>query len=68
MYYNCKQRICLLVYCVDLELCLVHPVHDHVKRENVFCITTASGSAYYLQVFHEYIATDINIYHKLYRP
>ena len=43
----------MAVFSADLELCLVHPVHDHVKRENIFCITTANGNAYYLQVCHK---------------
>lgn len=34
----------------DLELCLVHSIHEHVKRDHIFCIITANGNAYHLQV------------------
>ena len=35
---------------VDLELSLAHTVHDHVKRDHIFCLSTNNGNTYYLQV------------------
>ena len=34
----------------DLSLSLAHAVHDHVKRDYIFCLSTANGNTYYLQV------------------
>lgn len=36
----------------DLSLSLAHAVHDHVKRDFIFCLSTANGNTYYLQVSH----------------
>lgn len=35
---------------VDLEMSLAHAVHDHVKRDHIFCLSTSNGNTYYLQV------------------
>ena len=35
---------------LDLSLSLAHAVHDHVKRDYIFCLSTANGNTYYLQV------------------
>ena len=35
---------------IDLELSLAHTVHDHVKRDHIFCLSTNNGNTYYMQV------------------
>lgn len=35
---------------IDLENSIAHAVHDYVKRDNLFCLSTSSGNTYYMQV------------------
>ena len=39
-----------LLFSLDLELSLAHTVHDHVKRDHIFCLSTNNGNTYYMQV------------------
>jgi uncharacterized membrane protein YczE len=34
----------------DLENSIAHAVHEYVKRDHLFCLSTSSGNTYYLQV------------------
>lgn len=34
----------------DLENSIAHAVHEYVKRDNLFCLSTSSGNTYYMQV------------------
>ena len=50
---------CLIAFVpiADLELSLAHAVHDHVKRDHIFCLSTSNGNAYYLQVIAVHICS-----------
>lgn len=34
---------------LDLESSIAHAVHDYIKRDNLFCLSTSSGNTYYMQ-------------------
>ena len=46
-----KLTFSLFNFHADLELSLAHTVHDHVKRDHIFCLSTSSGNSYYMQVY-----------------
>ena len=37
---------------VDISKGLAHPVHDHIKRDHIFCLSTYKGNTYYMQVIN----------------
>ena len=46
----CKHNLyCFManVFAIDIEGCIAHP--EHMKRDNVICLSTSLGDTYYLQ-------------------
>uniref|UniRef100_A0A1X7V0A0 Uncharacterized protein n=1 Tax=Amphimedon queenslandica TaxID=400682 RepID=A0A1X7V0A0_AMPQE len=38
---------------IDISQSLAHPVHDHMKRDHLFCLSTCSGNTYYMQAVNQ---------------
>lgn len=47
--------IILDYFIIDISKSLAHPVHDHIKRDHIFCLSTYTGNTYYMQVINNII-------------
>lgn len=43
---------------LDITKSLAYPVNDHIKRDNLFCLSTSNGNTYYMQAISQTAVED----------